>query len=288
MSETRVKRAYLPTSSGGQLHYRFSGDVNAPCLLLLHQAPSDSQMYITLMQALGQEFYCVAPDLPGCGSSDGTPAIGIDGIAEQLVTALTAVGLLPDMIFGHHTGASVAVAIARHLQDGDEHACQALVLSGPPLLSNEQKQALPARIAPAAPANEADLLQLWHSLAGKDPNGNAQLACRELSSALNLGAAYRQLYQVVAEFDFASSLQQLQQPTLLLAGEHDSLRQALVPTAALLANSISLATGNSGTWICDTHASALASTLSQFWQRLSVRDFQLGDGIEKELSQLWI
>ena len=58
------RRAYIGQAHG-QLHYRQAGNPEGPALLLLHQAPSHSAMYEALMAELEDEYYLLAPDLPG-------------------------------------------------------------------------------------------------------------------------------------------------------------------------------------------------------------------------------
>ena len=104
-----VRRDYLDLASG-QLHYRTAGDrANSP-LLLLHQSPSSSVMYESLMARLARDFYLVAPDTPGFGNSDPLPGtadtIDIADYARVIEAFASALGMTPCAVFGHHTGAT--------------------------------------------------------------------------------------------------------------------------------------------------------------------------------------
>lgn len=55
---------------GIKIGYRVAGDKAKPVLFLLHGYPSSSHMFRNVMPRLSQEFYVIAPDLPGFGFSD--------------------------------------------------------------------------------------------------------------------------------------------------------------------------------------------------------------------------
>lgn len=54
---------------GTEIFFREAGDPAAPAVLLLHGFPTSSHMYRTLIPALADRWYVVAPDLPGFGFS---------------------------------------------------------------------------------------------------------------------------------------------------------------------------------------------------------------------------
>ena len=63
-----VRCAYAQLDAG-QLHYRYAGDPDNPTLVLLHQTPSTSAMYIPLMTVLAENYYLLAPDTPGLAAA---------------------------------------------------------------------------------------------------------------------------------------------------------------------------------------------------------------------------
>jgi pimeloyl-ACP methyl ester carboxylesterase len=75
---------------GHEIFYRESGDARAPALLLLHGFPSSSHMFRHLLRALGDDFHCVAPDLPGFGYSDSPPADEFAYTFDRLAAVTTA------------------------------------------------------------------------------------------------------------------------------------------------------------------------------------------------------
>jgi len=124
----------------GQVHYRSAGARDGTPLLLLHQTASSSAMFEPLMEALGGEFWLLAPDTPGFG---GTPRpaeqASIALYARCVRGFLDAMSVSRCMVFGHHTGASIAVQLAH---DAPERVLR-LALSGPTLLSPAQRSAGP-------------------------------------------------------------------------------------------------------------------------------------------------
>ena len=108
-----VRRAFLDCGPRAQLHYRHAGKPGNPALVLLHQAPSSSEMFEKLMLLLADSYYLIAPDMPGFG--DSTPpaeSMSIAGLAESCGAVLAQLDIGPFALFGHHTGASVALALA--------------------------------------------------------------------------------------------------------------------------------------------------------------------------------
>ena len=95
-----IGRAYA-NCSYGQVHNRYAGTPGAPPLVLLHQTPSTSAMYETLMQRLAGDFRLIAPDTPGMGLSDPTaPQFSIAGAAMASVTELRPVAKRLEFNYG--------------------------------------------------------------------------------------------------------------------------------------------------------------------------------------------
>lgn len=85
--------------------------------MLLHASPVSSRVFAAAMQAWGQHFTCLAFDTPGNGLSEPLPGedVGIAHYADAQVAALRALGVTSCIVYGRHTGASIAVEIAsRH------------------------------------------------------------------------------------------------------------------------------------------------------------------------------
>ncbi len=80
-TEPRLRRAYFDCRYG-QLHMRYAipgggGFDEATTLLCIPGAPGTGRFFAPLLLPLGRDRSVYAPDLPGCGESDG--ARGHDG-----------------------------------------------------------------------------------------------------------------------------------------------------------------------------------------------------------------
>ncbi|MBE7381488.1 MAG: alpha/beta hydrolase [Leptolyngbya sp. SIO1E4] len=102
-------------------------------VLFLHGSWQDSSQWIPLMQQLGQQFHCIAPDLLGFGESSRLEkgAYSIDGEVSALAEYLAAIRVQPQILVAESLGAWVAVRYS--LQHPD--TIQGLVLMAPEGLS---------------------------------------------------------------------------------------------------------------------------------------------------------
>jgi 2-hydroxy-6-oxonona-2,4-dienedioate hydrolase len=62
--EVPVKREYVTTSFGGN-HVLFAGDETKPPLVVLHAMMSSSAHALSVLWRLAEDFYIIAPDIPG-------------------------------------------------------------------------------------------------------------------------------------------------------------------------------------------------------------------------------
>ena len=215
------------------------------------------------MAELAADFHCLALDTPGFGQSD--PLLNgntIAGYATAVSQFLQAKNIDSCYLFGHHTGASIAVQIAHDYPD----LIEKLALSGPPLLTEAQI----AYLKTTLPTMDLDengrfLTDLWRRLRNKNPQAELELTLREAIAALQCRASYHNAYHAVFEQDFAEQLAALACPVLLMAGEKDSLLASLIPAADLVQNGRYHIIPNTGTYICDENPQAIARLLRDFF-----------------------
>ena len=114
--EPRLRRAYFDCRYG-QLHMHYAipaggGFDEATTLLCIPGAPGSGRFFVPLLPPLGRDRSVYAPDLPGCGESDGG--------AEPLTTAASAEALgdfLDSMhvrhfdLLAHESGVAIAIAL---------------------------------------------------------------------------------------------------------------------------------------------------------------------------------
>ena len=262
----QIRRGYIElpaTSGGGQLHYRRAGTAGAPLLVLLHQTPSSSEMYLPLMRAMAAGFDLLAVDTPGFGLSDALPGhFSIAAAAGALHTAVQSLRPGPAFWFGHHTGAALALQIAH------DHPQQVvrLALSGPCLLDAQLRTRLP-QVAAAIPSADdgSHLAALWSRMRAKDADAPATLIQREVLVAAAAGESYPQAYQAVVEVDTEAQLRALSCPTLVFAGSEDPLYRQLDAAAACLADGRKAEIAGARTFVCERQTAAVAELLIAFF-----------------------
>jgi len=119
---------HFATVGETQVHYRRAG--SGPALLLLHQSPASSAEFLPLTQQLPEGCTLIAPDFPGYGASDPFPVAGlrIETLADHIAAFLDELKIETAAVYGFHTGASVALSLARrHRQRITVAICEGLL-----------------------------------------------------------------------------------------------------------------------------------------------------------------
>lgn len=256
-----IRRSFIDLSHG-QVHVRQAGQVENPTMVLFHQSPSSSVMFEPLMLELAEDFHLIAPDMPGFGESAPITHVSIPIFAQIMDELLTELVIKETYLFGHHTGASLAVALAA--RDADRF--QSLALCGPPLLTDAQKKSLPAMaIYEAEQSDGSHLTRMWAKFAKKEDGVSADIIHREIMLALKAGKSYVESYRAVADYDLDHDLRSLNCPVLVFAGENDSLRSYLDRTEAVLRNGKMHVAKGAGTYICEREPLHVATLLKHFF-----------------------
>jgi pimeloyl-ACP methyl ester carboxylesterase len=96
-----------------QVHYRRAGE--GPCLLMFHQSPLSSSDLLPAIERWKDRYTCIAPDTPGYGMSDpfGVETVEMEDIADAVVEFMDAIGVEKAAVYGFHTGAMIAGAMAQ-------------------------------------------------------------------------------------------------------------------------------------------------------------------------------
>jgi pimeloyl-ACP methyl ester carboxylesterase len=259
-NENMIKKGYIETSYG-LIHYRATGEKENPHVLLLHQTASSSEMFEAIMNLLADRFYFFAPDTLGFGNSDfPRETATIKLYADSLREACVKFGLQTPFIFGHHTGASIAVQM-----EFDQKFARKMFLSGPPYLTEDQKEAFKKSIQPIKIKKDGThLLKLWQRLRDKDKNADVYLTHREFLLNLRAGERYHEAYFAVFNHDFENQLATLDCPILVTAGDKDTLKDSLEPAYKALKNGeMRRLTGN--TYICDQSPEVIAGLMTEFF-----------------------
>ncbi len=244
----------------GQVHYRLSGHGSSIPLVMLHQTASSSVMYEQLMSML-TAFHIIAPDTPGYGESfDPQHKPTIAYYAEIVHQLFNEMNIGKCYLFGHHTGSAIAVQFCHDYPERVEK----LILGGPPHLTEQQKQALKQTLSDSTiPHDGSHLTKVWGRIRSTTQIENLQLVQRETLLTLR-ASRYHESYQAVFEQDFAGLLAHIHCPTLIVCGEHDTIRASAEPTHSTIPMSELIIVPEAGTYICDEHPEELAQIIRQF------------------------
>lgn len=115
-----VRKAYI-NGRYGPLHYRYcvpaDGGSGKNIALLLVASPNSGEVYSELLYELGKDRAVVAFDTPGYGESAAPPEpiANVADLAEVFADAIAVLSGKRIDVFGHHSGAALALALAaRH------------------------------------------------------------------------------------------------------------------------------------------------------------------------------
>ena len=217
-------RGYVDSDTG-QVHYRRSGEAG-PALMLFHESPLTSAIYERSLPLLGRSVRAIAFDTPGYGLSDPPPApLEIPGYAQSLLHAIDHLGVERFAVAGVHTGASLALEVAR--QAGRERVSGA-ILSGVALLTDEERaQYLKSWSPPLELDSEGHYLDWalarYRRIWGAD--APPELLHVGIVAILSNYERYNWAYNAAFRYDPSPVLRQITYPVLLLNAEHDLLRQ---------------------------------------------------------------
>jgi pimeloyl-ACP methyl ester carboxylesterase len=104
------------SADGIDVFYRFAGCDTARAILLLHGYPSSSHQFRHLIPLLAQNYYVVAPDLPGFGFTEVPEArkyvYTFENLATTLEAFVEAVGLKRYAIYVFDYGAPTGLRLA--------------------------------------------------------------------------------------------------------------------------------------------------------------------------------
>ncbi|MEM6801746.1 MAG: alpha/beta fold hydrolase, partial [Bacteroidota bacterium] len=105
-----IRRAYTD-GPHGQIHYWTAGKGEA--LLLIHQSSSSQEEYTALVPYLAEDYFLIAYDWPGHGSSDDPDhELGVESYTESALHILDHLGISKAHVLGHHGGALLSMNLS--------------------------------------------------------------------------------------------------------------------------------------------------------------------------------
>jgi pimeloyl-ACP methyl ester carboxylesterase len=114
-TEPRLRRAYFDCRYG-QLHMRYAipgggGFDEATTLLCIPGTPGSGRFFAPLLLPLGRDRSVYAPDLPGCGESDGSEDLTTVLLAEALGDFLDSMHVRHVDLLAHDSGVAIAAVL---------------------------------------------------------------------------------------------------------------------------------------------------------------------------------
>ena len=221
------------------LHRHTFGAPERPTLCFLHGFMGSSADWIPIVQALEDEFHGLTIDLPGHGRSLDRPeeAYSVPGATEAVVEVFDAEGVSSCVLVGYSMGGRVALSLA--LRHPNRVGRLVLESASPGLRTAEERAERREVDAERAGRIEEDLkafltdwyrLPLFASLARHDLV-DEMVRTRSVNDPDELAWALRGL-SPGRQTSFWDQLNEIQCPTLVLAGALDDKYTAITEEAA--------------------------------------------------------
>jgi 3-oxoadipate enol-lactonase len=216
----------ITTGDGVRIAYRFDGDQDKPVLLLSNSIGTDLHMWDGQVPALTEHFRLLRYDSRGHGASDvpGGP-YSLDRLGRDVVELLDALGLPRVHVLGLSLGGIVAQWLAIHVPERVDR----LVLSntaaylGPP--QQWDRPIAELLEAPDMRATADVFLHNWFPARMLQEDDEVVEGFRRtLLATRREGVAGS--WAVVRDYDLRRTATLIRNPTLVIAGEHDTVTSA--------------------------------------------------------------
>jgi 3-oxoadipate enol-lactonase len=225
-SQTTPAPTSITTGDGVRIAYRFDGDPHKPVLLLSNSIGTDLHMWDGQVPALTEHFRLLRYDARGHGASDvPSGPYSLDRLGRDVVELLDALGLQRVHVLGLSLGGIVAQWLGIHVPERIDR----LVLSntaahlGPP--QQWDRPIAELLEAPDMRATAEMFLRNWfppHVL--EDDNEVVEGFRRTLLATRREGVAGS--WAAVRDSDLRRTAALIPNPTLVIAGEHDTVTSA--------------------------------------------------------------
>ncbi|PEQ11423.1 hypothetical protein B2G71_17545 [Novosphingobium sp. PC22D] len=231
-----MRKGYVDIPEG-QVHYHEAGS-EEPCVVLLHQTALSAKTYDPLLASGTLENRCIALDTPGFGGSFDPPGWpSLETYADQAIAAFTRLCPSPVHLFGHHTGASLAIEIAARAPD----RVASLILAGPVFMTQAEREDFIAGYKdPITPRRGGEhLMRNWDYAASHNPDCDIAILQDAVVDLLRAWRGRPQAYMAVAHHDTEARAKKVAAPVLLMTTPGDFFHasfdraKALFPGARL-------------------------------------------------------
>ena len=215
-----IRKGYVD-AGGGQVHYRHRPGQGTP-VVCLHQTASSSAMFEAVMRRWPGPEPLYALDTPGFGGSyepDGQPTMAEYG--RVLLDATRALGLERMHLFGHHTGACIAIEMA----DAAPERTASLAMIGPVTITRDEA-AMFKSVYPKDFRIQVDgshLRKMWDYVAEIGGNSTPELHHREFVDTARAWAGHIRVYSAIWDQDFIALYQRVKVPLWIACSPNDVL-----------------------------------------------------------------
>ncbi|WP_203556933.1 alpha/beta hydrolase [Bacillus sp. B15-48] len=203
-----------------QIHYRECGQ--GECLLLIHEMPRSSKVFVPLMHRLREHLHVIAPDLPGYGDSElPTERLCMQQYARLLLQMMDQLGIRQFSVLGVHMGASVAVEMAYQAP----YRVKKLILNGVPLFQEDERLKLHQNLkAFELEESGGHFQQWWDFFQQKWGKQTSKVVNHDaVMDVMKAGTTYDWGYREAFDYDPEPALRKLKQPIFLLISKEDPL-----------------------------------------------------------------
>lgn len=260
-----IRKGYVDVFEG-QVHYRMRPGEGPP-VVCFHQTASSSQMYEAFMRAFPGRNPIYALDTPGFGGSydpEGQPSMS--EYADRLAEAMQGLGLERAHLFGHHTGASIAVEIAVRYPA----LRRSLAMIGPVTITREEA-AFFKRVYPKdfdLKSDGSHVSKMWQYVA--EIGGSFDLAVhhREFVDTARAWNGHLKVYSVIWDQDFTELYQRVECPMAIMCSEGDVLWPMFERARSIRPDAVAVEIAGTN-FQPDEAPEAVASTLHGFIAQLS-------------------
>lgn len=240
VTHPKMRKLYVDLPPG-QVNCRVV-DGCEPAILFLHQSASSSRFYEPLMAALALPNRLVAIDTPGFGESfDPEPGPTLSGYSDMMVSVADALGIERFHVFGHHTGATIALDIAARYPE----RARSIMLVGPQFMTDEERVKFSEKSTAAVePQRDGSHLMVnWGFASRYNPDCDPALLNQEVVAMLHAWRGRAQAHRAVADHDSSADARLIRGPVLLLTSPDDFFHAILDRAKALLPQASVAVTG---------------------------------------------
>lgn len=204
----------------GQIHFRRLGQGHV--IVMIHEMPLSSKVFVPLMKELQGDFDCIAIDLPNYGDSEwSTQEISITDYATIVHITLAKLGVTSYSLYGVHGGASVALDLAARYPE----EVQSLILSGVPIFTEEERAKLHSGLKPLQFKEDGSHFQTWWENFRQKwaPSIPLEIIENAVLDIMKAGSGYDVGYRAAFDYNPLHALEKVNQPIYLPIAINDPL-----------------------------------------------------------------